>query len=157
VYVASQHDVPIALALRRIFPGLNFWSTIPLDFGFSVSNGQSLEAKVVQANSPQYRPNLAMSTLALDTSNFDPRLPVEAAKLGVPCIGLDQQKDQALLWPSLSLTKPDSIGAAELGRQMLTDQGVAADLCLAARQRLAEGLTSVNDESLRSVRKSGIS
>jgi len=38
------------------------------------------------------------------------------------------------------LDKPDPIIAAELGRQMLTDQGVAADLCLAARQRLASAL-----------------
>src|SRR5205807_2460442 len=87
VYVASQRDVPIVLALRRIFPGLNVWSTIPLDFGSSMSNGRTLQTKVVQADSPQYRPHLALSTLALDTASYDPRLSVEAAKLGVPCIG----------------------------------------------------------------------
>jgi len=136
-YVASQHDVPIALALHRIFPGLKVWSTIPLDFSSSLSNGTSPQMKVVQANSLEYRPHLAMSTLALDTSSSDPRLPIEAAKLGVPCIGLVQQREQAQLWPELCLEMPDPIVAAELGRQMLTDQGVAADLCLAARQRLA--------------------
>jgi len=140
VYVASQRDVPTALALGRIFPGLHVWSTIPLDFSSSLSNGTSPQTKVVQANSPEYRPHLALSTLALDTGNFDPRLPIEAAKLGVPCIGLTQQREQILLWPDLSLDKPDPIIAAELGRQMLTDQGVAADLCLAARQRLASAL-----------------
>ncbi|HWS84586.1 MAG TPA: glycosyltransferase family 4 protein, partial [Ktedonobacteraceae bacterium] len=66
VYVTSQRDVPSVLALYRIFPGLKVWSTIPLDFGSSLSNGKPLQAKVVQANSPQYRPNLAVSTLALD-------------------------------------------------------------------------------------------
>jgi len=137
VYVASQRDVPTALALSRIFPGMTVWSTIPLDFGPSLSSGTSLQTKVVQTNSPEYRPHLALSTLALDTGNADPRLPTEAAKLGVPCIGLTQQREQALLWPELSLEKPDPLKAAELGRCMLTDQGVAADLCLAARQHLA--------------------
>ena len=137
VYVASQYDVPSALMLRRIFPGLRFWSTIPLDFGSSVSNGKALQAKVVQATSSQYRPNLAVSTLALDTGSFDPLLPIATAKLGVPCIGLAQQREQALLWPELSLAKPDPLLAAELGRQMLTDQGFAAEVCLRARQCLA--------------------
>jgi hypothetical protein len=153
VYVASQRDVPSVLALRRIFPGLKVWSTVPLDFGSSLSNGKPIQAKVVQANSPQYRPNLAVSTLALDIASFDPVLPVEAAKLGVPCIGLAQQREQTWLWPELSLQKPDPLIAAELGRQLLTDQGVAADLCLEARQRLAGALTTANDGSLQSIRK----
>ena len=140
VYVASQHDVPSVLILRRIFPGLQFWSTIPLDFGFSVSNGELLQAKVVSAKSNQYRPNLALSTLACDMGSFDPVLPIEAAKLGVPCIGSAQQREQAKLWPELSLAKPDPLVVAELGRQMLTDQGIATDLCSRARQRLAGAL-----------------
>jgi len=152
VYVASQRDVPTALALHRIFPSLKVWSTVPLDFASSISNGKPLQAKVVQANSPEYRPNLAVSTLAFDIANFDPLLPVEAAKLGVPCIGLAQQKEQAWLWPELSLQKPDPMVAAELGRQMLTDQGVATDLCLGARKSLASALTPSNDRPLGSVR-----
>ena len=84
--------------------------------------------KVIEANGPEYRPQLALSTLALDTGSCDPRLPLEAAKLGVPCIGLAQQREnafgshttfkdggadalenafQALAWPELSLEKPD--------------------------------------------------
>ena len=47
---------------------------------------------------------------------------------------------QAQLWPELSLMKPDPLVAAELGRQMLTDQGIAANLCLKARQYLAGAL-----------------
>jgi len=153
VYVASARDVIIVQALRRIFPGLKAWSTIPLDFGSSTSNNKPIQVKVVQANGPEYRPYLAMSTLALDTGSFDPRLPEEAAKLSVPCIGLAQQRDQVRLWPDLSLEKPDPLIAAELGRQMLTDQGVAADLCLEARQRLAGALATANDGRLESVRK----
>jgi glycosyltransferase involved in cell wall biosynthesis len=141
IYAASQCDVPSALALQRIFPGLKVWSTISLDFGSLVSNNKSLQAKVVEANGPEYRPQLALSTLALDMGGSDPRLPTEAAKLGVPCIGLAQQREQARLWPELSLTKPDPLMAAELGRQMLTDQGVATNLCLSARQHLASVLT----------------
>ena len=137
VYAASQRDVPIVLALHRIFPGLSVWSTAQLDFGPSISNGEPIQTKVVQTNSPEYRPHLAMSTLALDIASFDPRLPEEAAKLGVPCIGLTQQKEQARLWPDLSLEKPDPLIAATFGRQMLTDQGVATDMCMAARQYLA--------------------
>ncbi len=140
IYVASQCDVPAALALQRIFPGLKVWSTIQLDFGSLVSNNQPLQTKVVQANSAEYRPHLAMSTCSLDMASFDPLLPTEAAKLGVPCIGLAQQREQARLWPELSLEKPDPLMAAELGRQMLTDQGLAADLCLKARQHLASAL-----------------
>jgi glycosyltransferase involved in cell wall biosynthesis len=153
VYVASQCDVPTALALQRIFPSLKVWSTISLDFGSLVSDNKSLQAKVVEANGPEYRPQLALSTLALDMGSCDPRLPIEATKLGVPCIGLAQQREQAQLWPELSLEKPDPMMAAELGRQMLTDQGVATDLCLNARQALASILTPVNDEALGSLRK----
>jgi glycosyltransferase involved in cell wall biosynthesis len=147
IYVASQCDVPSALALRRIFPGLKVWSTMSLDFGSSVSTDRPFQVKVVEANSPEYRPQLALSTLALDTGSFDPRLPIEAAKLGVPCIGLAQQREQAKLWPDLSLAQPDPMMAAELGRQMLTDQGVSTDLCLNARQALANTLIPVNEGS----------
>jgi glycosyltransferase involved in cell wall biosynthesis len=156
IYAASQCDVPSVLALRRIFPGLSVWSTILLDFGSHVPNDKPLQVKVVQANSTEYRPHLAMSTLALDMGSFDPVLPIEATKLGVPCIGLTQQREQAQLWPGLSLEKPDPMIAAKLGRQMLTDQGVATDLCLKARQHLANALTLSNDEPLGSVRKQGI-
>src|SRR5260370_22640073 len=136
VYVASPRDVPIVLVLYRIFPGLNVCSTVSLAFGSSLPEGAPLQVRVVQTNAPEYRPHLALSTLALDIGGFDPRLPIEAAKLGVPCIGLAQQREQAWLWPDLSLEKSDPLMAAELGRQMLTDQGVAADRCVAARQRL---------------------
>jgi hypothetical protein len=148
VYAASQCDVPSVLALRRIFPSLKVWSTISLDFGSLFSDDKSLQVKVVEANGPEYRPHLALSTLALDMGSSDPRLPTEAAKLGVPCIGLAQQREQARLWPDLSLTKPDPLMAAALGRQMLTDQGVATDLCLSARQTLASTLTPGNQKPL---------
>jgi hypothetical protein len=144
IYAASQCDVPSVLALRRIFPGLKVWSTISLDFGSLGSDDKSLQVKVVEANGPEYRPHLALSTLALDMGGSDPRLSIEAAKLGVPCIGLVQQREQVWLWPDLSLTKPDPLMAAKLGRQMLTDQGVATDLCLGARQHLANSTGVIN-------------
>ena len=150
VYVASQCDVTSVLALQRIFPCLKVWSTVTLNFDLSVPDDKLLQVKVVEANSPEYRPHLALSTLALDMGSYDPRLPIEAAKLGVPCIGLAQQQEQARLWPNLTLEKPDPLMAAELGRQMLTDQGVASDLCLAARQQLASALTSSHDGRLES-------
>jgi glycosyltransferase involved in cell wall biosynthesis len=153
VYAASQSDVPTALALRRIFPCLKVWSTISLDFGSLVSEDEPFQVKVIEANGPEYRPQLALSTLALDMGSSDPRLPIEAVKLGVPCIGLAQQREQAQLWPELSLEKPDPMKAAELGRQMLTDQGVATDLWLAARQALASILSPVNAGELASLRK----
>ena len=165
VYVASQCDVPTVLALRRIFPGLKVWSTISLDFGSLVSddklrhsvpiqpaqdggtNTLKFQVKVVEANSPEYRPHLALSTLALDMGNFDPRLPTEAAKLEVPCIGLAQRREHAWLWPELSLEKPDPMAAAELGRQMLTDQGVAGERCQEARQALTSVLITPGSEA----------
>ncbi len=153
VYVASQCDVTSVLALQRIFPCLKVWSTVTLNFDSSVPDDKLLQVKVVEANSPEYRPHLALSTLALDMGRCDPRLPVEAAKLGVPCLGLAQQQEQARLWPDLTLEKPDPLMTAELGRKMLTDQGVASELCMAARQRLADALTSSPSERLESVRK----
>ena len=153
VYVASQCDVPSVLALQHIFPDLKVWSTVSLDFGSLLSNDKPLQVKVVQANSAEYRPHLAMSTLALDMGSFDPVLPVEAAKLSVPCIGLAKHREQAQLWPELSLEKPDPLKAAELGRQVLTDQGVASELCLKARQHLAGALTPSHDGHLGSVKK----
>jgi glycosyltransferase involved in cell wall biosynthesis len=153
VYAASQCDVTSVLVLQRIFPCLKVWSTVTLNFDSSVPDDKSLQVKVVEANSPEYRPHLALSTLALDMGSSDPRLPVEAAKLGVPCIGLAQQQEQARLWPELSLEKPNSLMVAELGRQMLTDQGIASELCIAARQRLAGAFISSRDGCLESARK----
>ncbi len=147
VYAASQSDVPSALALRRIFPGLKVWSTISLDFGSLVSEDKPFQVKVIEANGPEYRPQLALSTLALDMGSCDPRLPVEAAKLGVPCIGSAQQREQAMFWPELNLEKPDPMMAATLGRQILTDQGVATELCMNARKKQASVLTTTGKEA----------
>jgi glycosyltransferase involved in cell wall biosynthesis len=154
VYIASQCDIPVVLALHRIFPRLKVWSTIPLDLNSSILTDKPLQVNVVGANSPEYQSSLAVSTLAIDIGSSDPLLPREAAKLGIPCIGLTQQREQTLLWPDLSLAKPDPLMAAKLGRQVLTDQGTAADLCRKARQRLTSILTSVNSGPiLESVRK----
>jgi hypothetical protein len=152
VYVASQCDVPSVLALQRIFPCLKVWSTTSLNSGLNIPDDKPLQVKVVEANGPEYRPHLALSTLAIDMDSCDPRLPIEAAKLGVPCIGLVQQKEQTRLWPDLTLEKPDPLMAAELGRQMLTDQGVASNLCMAARQRLVGALASSHDGCSESAR-----
>jgi len=143
VYAASTWDVPVVLALSRIFPRLNVWSTVSLELGPNPTNGQPVQAKAVQAGSPEYRSYLASSTLALDIGGTDPALPALATELGVPCIGLSQQVEQTRLWPDLSLANTNPGVAAELGRWMLTDQGSASDLCMRASQMLDGILTAV--------------
>jgi glycosyltransferase involved in cell wall biosynthesis len=149
VYAASASDVPIVQALAAIFPELKVWSTVPLALGLHPKDGEPLRAKVVRANGAAYRSELAKSTLALDTGSYDPLLAVQAAQLGVPCLGLARSLQQLWLWPELSLAGPDLPAAAELGRWMLTDQGRAADLCRQAYQRLSGTCALVNEREKR--------
>jgi hypothetical protein len=136
VYAASPADVGVLRVLRRIFPGLQVWSSVALEVDSGSMPSTPLHATVVPADSPTYRANLAASTLALDLGGANPTLPAESADLAVPCIGLTRQADQVRLWPELSLESPDPTAAATLARWMLTDQGDAAEACMRARQRL---------------------
>jgi hypothetical protein len=145
VYAASARDVPIVQALAAIFPDVKVWSTVPLALGLHAKDGKPLRAKVVQANGPAYRAELAVSTLALDTASYDPLLAVQAAQFGVPCLGSTQALPQIWLWPELSLADPEAQAAAELGRWMLTDQGSAADLCRRAYERLTGTCPLINE------------
>jgi hypothetical protein len=131
--------------LRRIFPGLQVWSSVALEVDSDSGPGEPLSVKVVPGDSPTYRSSLAASTLALNLEGVNPALPAESAELGVPCIGLTRQADQMRLWPELSLESPDPTAAATLARWMLTDQGDAAEVCWRARQRLA-GKGTCKDE-----------
>ncbi len=140
VYLAGHCDVPVVQALSRIFPGLSSWSPTALDLGYDPDTGETIRSKSVPANTPVYRKYLAASTLAIDLGSSDPLLAVQAAKLGVPCIGVARQSQQARLWPELTLESADTAVAAKLCRLMLTDQGVAAEICQRARQRLTEPL-----------------
>jgi hypothetical protein len=128
VYAASQSDVPVLVRLSRVFPGLSVWSTQSLQLGPDVQ-GKPTSVKPVPAGSSTYRKNLAASTLALDLDAVDPRLPLQAAELGVPCIGICRNPDQVRVWPGLSLGESDPAAALELARLVLTDQGEAADHC----------------------------
>jgi glycosyltransferase involved in cell wall biosynthesis len=147
VYAASEWDLPVVLALSHIFPGLTVWSTVALGLASSQSDGKLVrpgvvQAKIVQADSAEYQSHLAASTLALDIAGFDTVLPARAAELDVPCIALARSPKQTRLWPALSLAKTDPVRAAELGRQLLTDRGVAMEVCRYARQQLAGMLAS---------------
>jgi glycosyltransferase involved in cell wall biosynthesis len=148
VYLASQRDAVVARQLSRIFPGLNVWSTVPFDLGPGQVTGQSVQVKVVPANSPAFRLNLAASTLALDTGGCDPHLAALAAELRVPCIRLATPATPDWLWPELSMEDLEPHQAAELGRWMLTDQGDATELCAQAYERLRLALTSAAETRL---------
>jgi hypothetical protein len=136
IYAASRQDLPALEAIFRIFPGLTVWSTSELELVFRVIDGKPARAKVVAVGSPDYRRHLAVSTLALDLGGFDPALPLLAAELGVPCIGLAGQKEQARLWPELSLETADPVIALGLVRRLWTDQGEAGAVCQRARDRM---------------------
>ena len=137
VYAAGPIDVGVMRLLSRIFPGLRVWSSVAFEVDSESEPGKPLQVMVVPGGRLTYRSSLAVSTLALDLGGANPALPAESAKLGVPCVGLTRQADQARLWPELSLESPDPRAAATLARWMLTDQGDAAEVCMRARQRLA--------------------
>jgi hypothetical protein len=143
VYAASQSDVPVLVRLSRVFPGLSVWSTQSLQLGPDVQ-GKPASVKPVPAGSSIYRKNLAASTLALDLDAVDPRLPLQAAELGVPCIGICRNPDQVRLWPGLSLGESDRAAALELARLLLTDQGEAAEHCRQARVAMTSLVLSRN-------------
>lgn len=153
VYAASEWDLPVVLALSCIFPGLTVWSVVVLGLTSSQPGGKpvwpgTVQVKIVQTDSAEYQSHLAASTLALDIAGFDPALPAQAAELSVPCIALARHPKQSRLWPDLSLAKTDPVRAAELGRQLMTDRGIAMEICLHAHQRLAGTLATAASSSV---------
>jgi len=153
VYAVGPADVGVVRLLRRLFPGLQVWSSVALEVDSESAPGEPLPVTVVPEDGPTYRSSLAASTLALDLGGAQPALPAESADLGVPCIGLTRQVDQLQLWPELSLESSDQMAAATLARWMLTDQGDAAGVCRRARQRLA-GRGTCKDETQEPQRSS---
>jgi len=145
VYLASQLDLAVFRKLRRIFPGLTAWSSLDLND----PDAGAVYVRIIEASGKEYSRFLAASTLAFDLNGHTLGLPDQSAAAGVPCIGLAQHKDQARLWPELSLEVPDVMMAAKLGRWMLTDHGAAADMCKRARKRQP-------GPSLRRTRKTAI-
>ncbi|HVS81103.1 MAG TPA: glycosyltransferase family 4 protein [Pyrinomonadaceae bacterium] len=133
VYLASRSDLATFQELTRIFPGLSAWSAVELKFGSR--SRRAFRCTTVPANSPEFPGFLATSTLALDLGGLEPSLPLRAAELAVPLIGLSLHKDQRWLWPDLTLEKPDLRTAVEKGRWMLADQGDAAKACALASKR----------------------
>src|SRR5262245_16485107 len=138
VYIAGARDAAVAQALSRIFPDLKIWSPGELDLGCDPVTGETIRSKAVPRGSPAFRHYLSASTLAIDLDGADQSLAAQAAELGVPCVGDARQSQQARLWPELTLESGDQ--AAEMCRGVLTDQGVAADICDRARRRLTEPL-----------------
>ncbi len=140
IFIASARDAAVAQTLSRIFPGLKIWSPTALELGCDPATGETIRSKAVPKESPNFRHYLSASTLAIDLDGAEQSLAVQAAELGVPCVGKARQNRQARLWPELTAESADQ--AAELGRWMLTDQGEAAEICERARQRLTEPLAA---------------
>lgn len=140
VYATGAGDIPVVQTLRRIFPDLKVWSPSALDLDCDPATGETIRSKSVPSESQTWRRYLASSTLALDLGGVDPALAIQAAELGVPCVGVARQSQQARLWPELTVESADQ--AAELCRWMLTDHGEAAAMCERARQRLTEPLAA---------------
>ncbi|HKO96492.1 MAG TPA: glycosyltransferase family 4 protein [Pyrinomonadaceae bacterium] len=134
VYLATAADRPVFTRLKRIFPGLSAWSTGTL--GRETKSSKGPQPAVVHQGGSEFATFLATSTLALDLASADPTLPREAAKLGVPLVGVAHYSDQQSLWPRLTLKTPDKRKAAEIGRWMLTDQYDAIAVCAWARKRV---------------------
>ncbi len=132
VYLATTADMATFRRLLRVFPALSAWSTVT----FGRDGRRSSQLKVVQPNASEFARFLATSTLALDLAGADPTLPYQAAKLGVPLVGVAHYSDQQLLWPQLTMTTQDERKAAQKGHWMLTDHYDALAVCALARKRL---------------------
>jgi hypothetical protein len=139
VYAAGEADIGLVRTLSRLFPGLKVWSCEPLAVDTDPITAETVRFKAVPANSEAWRRYLAATTLALDMGGKDPSLPLHAAELGVPCVGVRSQRDQARLWPELTVDSLDE--AADRCRSVLTDQGVAAQICARAREMLVATAT----------------
>jgi glycosyltransferase involved in cell wall biosynthesis len=144
VYVASILDIHVLEILVQVFPGISVWSDKPVALIKQGPKGNPLTVKVVPIATKSFARYLAASTLALDLEGSNPDIPVHAAQLGVPCIGLSTQPAQAWLWPELSLGWTDMQAAAWLGRWLMTDQGDAARACAQAHQRLMDASQASN-------------
>jgi hypothetical protein len=128
ICLAGPADRPVFEKLRAIFPGLSAWSPRELD---SLSG-----CETVPVTTTEFRSYLASSTLALDLRSVAPILPVFAAELAVPLIGLSSSANQTRLWPGLSLARPSLSAATRKARTILTDHFEAAEACVLARRRL---------------------
>jgi glycosyltransferase involved in cell wall biosynthesis len=130
VFLAGRADVPVFLALRRVFRRLSAWSAASMMPGTG-----SFRCDRVRRDGRAFADRLATTTLAIDLDGVEPELPRSAAVLAVPSIGSDRNAEQRRLWPALTLPAPDVARAAEIGRRMLTDPCEAADACALARKR----------------------
>jgi hypothetical protein len=114
IYLTGEGDVPLVQALSAIFPGLNAWSTVPINLGLGRVSGRPVHSKVVPLGDPAYARHLASTTLALDLEGLDPDLPRRSASLCVPCLSRDFLPEQRFLWPRLSLPGSELAMALDL-------------------------------------------
>ncbi|MEA3212120.1 MAG: D-inositol-3-phosphate glycosyltransferase [Chthoniobacter sp.] len=135
VCLAGAADRPVFQDLRRVFPRLTAWSPSKLKRPFV--------CETVPVTSPQFRSYLASSTLALDLGSVNPILPIWAAELAVPLIGLSRNVKQGELWPGLTLARPNLFAATRKARTMLTDQMEAAEACALASRQLGVRATEL--------------
>ncbi len=122
-------DAAIFKRLRGIFPVLSAW--VPTTSGQDVEDA---EIRIVVLDfHEEARLEVAQSVLLLNVSGRMPEgLLVDAALLGVPCVGTDSCPAQRILWPQLVARHENE--AVILGRRLLTDAAFANHAVEAARE-----------------------
>jgi len=129
-FCLAEADQPVFKALRTIFPVMEGW--IPCTLG---SRGEEYDyLKYIQICKPEdARYELAQSVLLLNlTTSLERALLIDAAFLGIPCIGNDIFPEQVILWPELVVH--DEKQAIDKARMLLTDAAVFARVSSNARE-----------------------
>lgn len=116
--IVGKIDVPLFLALRRLFPVLRGW--VISDTPLITEHEQPDVVKLLSEDPKSFHYRLAQTTLILDTGNqISDAILVDAALCGVPCIGSQKSRLQANLWPDLVVS--NEYLALNVARCLLTN------------------------------------
>lgn len=140
-------DAVVFLALQRVFPVLNGWT-----YGSVASVAADVPLKTVAAVGPEdARYELAQTTLLLSVAADVPEtMRVDAALLGVPCVGSARSAAQATLWPEL--IAENLADAVTLARRIFTNPAAMQRVCSEARRRCVAAYAPSEAAVVRSLR-----
>jgi glycosyltransferase involved in cell wall biosynthesis len=122
----AMSDAGLFQRLRRIFPLLSAWTAANDSLVRADADvWEGAEVTALGPVGPEFcRLHVAQSVLLLNLSGGLPAaMLIDAAALGVPCVGTGDVAEQRVLWPALCAETSDA--AVALGRKVLSDAAFA--------------------------------
>jgi glycosyltransferase involved in cell wall biosynthesis len=134
ILLTSDADAEVVNILTGVLPALRPWSLTPLNLGAGKIGSRPVRTLGIPFGTPRFQQQLARTVLIFDSAGSEEALRVDAAFLGVPCIGPATCEMQVRLWPQLSYHDVPPTAIARIARDLLFDQHRLEAVSAAARQ-----------------------